>query len=409
VTQDQFDTIDLSDNEIKRVDNFPRLKRLRTLLLSNNFVERLGTQLGEQVAELEALVLSNNKVKALSEVDRLAALPKLATLSLVDNPVCKQPHYRAYVLHKLPALKVLDFRKVKAEERKQAAKLFQSEEGKQLEASVAQEGQALAAAAQQAAAAEKAPLTEEQKAMAQEMINSASTPEELDRVERMIRAGIFRVPDKEAAAVAVPAPAPAPPAAPAPVAPPAPAAPVPAPAPAPAQAPPPAPPASPAPAPAPVTVPPPQQQQQQQQEEAPSPTRQSARSRSPSKRARETEAEAEAEEPAAKVAATAAVVGGAAAVDKGHEQMDVEAPSAAAEPEAAAGGETVRVLCGVCVCVCVFVFVIRGKGGGGLPDRCNLTWPQGPVCLPVKSVNRSINQRTYFPVAYPSRTPYHHS
>lgn len=36
--QDQFDTIDLSDNEVKVVDGFPLLKRLRTLLLNNNQV-----------------------------------------------------------------------------------------------------------------------------------------------------------------------------------------------------------------------------------------------------------------------------------------------------------------------------------------------------------------------------------
>ncbi len=330
VTQDQFDTIDLSDNEIRRLDNFPRLKRLRTLLLSNNFVERLGAQLGEQVAELEALVLSNNKVKSLSEVDRLAALPKLATLSLVDNPVCKQPHYRAYVVHKLPALKVLDFRKVKAGEREQADQLFSSEEGRELEASVAEEGQAAAAAAQQAAAAERAPLTEEQKRIAQEMINSATTPDELDRVERMIRAGIFRVPDKDTPAAQAPAAA---------------AVPAPAPAPAPAKAAPQAkaaPPAAPAPAPAPAPEPelePPQQQQQEPQQEPPSPTRQSARSRSPSKRVRE------AEEPAAKVAATAANNGSEQQEQKQEQEqeMEVEAPAAAAAaaPEAATGGDTV--------------------------------------------------------------------
>ena len=34
--QDQFDTIDLSDNEIRKVDGFPLLKRLKTLFLNNN-------------------------------------------------------------------------------------------------------------------------------------------------------------------------------------------------------------------------------------------------------------------------------------------------------------------------------------------------------------------------------------
>ena len=34
--QDQFDTIDLSDNEIKKLEGFPLLKRLKSILLSNN-------------------------------------------------------------------------------------------------------------------------------------------------------------------------------------------------------------------------------------------------------------------------------------------------------------------------------------------------------------------------------------
>ena len=36
VCQDQFDTIDMSDNEIRKVDGFPLLKRLKTLFFNNN-------------------------------------------------------------------------------------------------------------------------------------------------------------------------------------------------------------------------------------------------------------------------------------------------------------------------------------------------------------------------------------
>lgn len=35
-TLDQFDTIDLSDNEVRKLDGFPLLKRLKTLLINNN-------------------------------------------------------------------------------------------------------------------------------------------------------------------------------------------------------------------------------------------------------------------------------------------------------------------------------------------------------------------------------------
>lgn len=35
-TGDQFDTIDFSDNDIRKLDGFPYLKRLKCLLLNNN-------------------------------------------------------------------------------------------------------------------------------------------------------------------------------------------------------------------------------------------------------------------------------------------------------------------------------------------------------------------------------------
>eukprot|EP01046_Picozoa_sp_COSAG06_P090486 COSAG06_NODE_36807_length_442_cov_1.553936_1_plen_82_part_10 len=41
-TEDQFDVIDLSDNEVTKLDNFPRLERLRTVMACNNKISRLG-------------------------------------------------------------------------------------------------------------------------------------------------------------------------------------------------------------------------------------------------------------------------------------------------------------------------------------------------------------------------------
>lgn len=37
-TLDQFDTIDFSDNDIRKLDGFPFLKRLSTLLLNHNAI-----------------------------------------------------------------------------------------------------------------------------------------------------------------------------------------------------------------------------------------------------------------------------------------------------------------------------------------------------------------------------------
>lgn len=44
--QDQFDTIDLSDNEIVKLENFPYLTRLGTLLLNSNRITRINPNVG---------------------------------------------------------------------------------------------------------------------------------------------------------------------------------------------------------------------------------------------------------------------------------------------------------------------------------------------------------------------------
>lgn len=63
VIQDQFDAIDFSDNEIKKVDNFPRYSRLSSILLCNNHVSRIAPDLGSQLPNLTCIILTNNKVR----------------------------------------------------------------------------------------------------------------------------------------------------------------------------------------------------------------------------------------------------------------------------------------------------------------------------------------------------------
>jgi len=124
VTEDQYDVLDLSDNEILKLENFPLLQRLHAILLNNNRLCRISKGLGEFLPRLVTLILTGNKITNLEDIDNLAELPRLTHLSLLNNPISKQDHYRLYVIHKLPKLKVLDFRKVKPSERKEAEKKF---------------------------------------------------------------------------------------------------------------------------------------------------------------------------------------------------------------------------------------------------------------------------------------------
>ncbi|XP_078170046.1 U2 small nuclear ribonucleoprotein A [Carex rostrata] len=130
-TEDQFDTIDLTDNEIVKLENFPYMNRLGTILINNNRITRINPNIGEFLPKLHTLILTNNRLVNLVEIDPLVSLPNLQFLSLLDNNITKKPNYRLYVIHKLKHLRVLDFRKIKQKERIEAAKLFSSKEAEE--------------------------------------------------------------------------------------------------------------------------------------------------------------------------------------------------------------------------------------------------------------------------------------
>lgn len=190
VTQDQFDTLDFTDNEIKKLENFPRFTRLKSLLLSNNHVVRINSSVGEHLVNLDTLILTNNRIANLSEIDNLSTCKNLVTLSLINNPVVRRQHYRLYVIHKIPSLKVLDFSKIKPTERKDAARLFSSAAGKLMEQDVSAErtfepGDGLPSQNPMAN------LTDAQKQQVRDAIAGATTAEEVDRIERQLKAGIL--------------------------------------------------------------------------------------------------------------------------------------------------------------------------------------------------------------------------
>lgn len=129
-TLDQFDTIDFTGNDIRKIGGFPKLERLKTLLLSRNRVIRIGAALEDSVPNLEEIVLTGNLIAELGDITPLQSLPALTRLSLLDNPLFKFPKYRMFTIHTLPKLKLLDFHKVKDAEKAEAAAFFASADGK---------------------------------------------------------------------------------------------------------------------------------------------------------------------------------------------------------------------------------------------------------------------------------------
>jgi len=117
--QNFFECIDLSDNEIKRLENFSYLDRLNTLILTNNRIKTIHG-IAECLPNLENLFLMNNKISDLREVAKLGKCRKLQRLVLINNSVTQQLNYRPFVISRIPSLKILDFNVVTAKERRQA-------------------------------------------------------------------------------------------------------------------------------------------------------------------------------------------------------------------------------------------------------------------------------------------------
>jgi len=159
LTKDQFDSIDMSDNEIEVFGNFPVLVGLKRLFLNNNRVHKVDWGLSRSLPELRVLSLMNNNLVHLEDLEPLGDFAssgdlspssdeedfveesdkkkknmlmmkkeggggKLEHLSLLDNVVCRRENYRLYVISLVPQLKSLDFKKVKQVERIEAMKLF---------------------------------------------------------------------------------------------------------------------------------------------------------------------------------------------------------------------------------------------------------------------------------------------
>ncbi|KAF9904342.1 U2 snRNP complex subunit [Lobosporangium transversale] len=129
VTKDLNDSLDLTDNDIRQLSNFPSLPRLKCLLLSNNRISKIDSNLSQYLPNLTIVVLTNNAITELSDLDGLAGCKSLEVLSLLDNPVVKKKYYREWVIWKIPSIRVLDFEKVKKKERDEAKKLFEGKAG----------------------------------------------------------------------------------------------------------------------------------------------------------------------------------------------------------------------------------------------------------------------------------------
>ncbi|KAI1127152.1 L domain-like protein [Nemania abortiva] len=194
------DAIDLVDNDIQVLGNFPLSPRIHTLLLARNRVSSIQLTLANSIPNLTNLQLESNNLSELADLDPLGSFPRLTHLVLRDNPVTKKEHYRYWILWRCPSVRFLDYAKVKDAERKHAKELFGTAEAptdlattimnvksKTFDTSSSLGGGGSAVGLSMRMSRIK--LTDKERQRLQDMIKRATSLDEITRLETMLREG----------------------------------------------------------------------------------------------------------------------------------------------------------------------------------------------------------------------------
>ena len=131
-------------------------------------------------------MLTNNKLTNVADLESLGKFPKLRYLSLIDNPVTKQPGYRLFVINRCKKLKALDFMKISPAEREEAEKEFG---GKEAPAAVEPRILEPQGSEEDGQPSIRKGPTKEQLLAINAAIASASTIEEVARLEEPLQTG----------------------------------------------------------------------------------------------------------------------------------------------------------------------------------------------------------------------------
>ncbi|KAL3899412.1 MAG: hypothetical protein SGCHY_002068 [Lobulomycetales sp.] len=159
----------LAANSIEKIQSLEGLSNLTILHLRDNKIATLDG-FTEDLTSLATLNLRGNAVAEVQELNKLAILPALTSLSLTDCPVTAAPNYRLEVITRIPQLVRLDKEDITDTEREEAEAFKQ---------------EALEAAQAAAAAEEEAQrlLEEEKAAEAQKASEEDEENKEADAVD----------------------------------------------------------------------------------------------------------------------------------------------------------------------------------------------------------------------------------
>mmetsp|Transcript_7653 Transcript_7653/g.16849 ORF Transcript_7653/g.16849 Transcript_7653/m.16849 type:complete len:266 (-) Transcript_7653:109-906(-) len=207
-TDDAYECLDLSDNDLIKLGNFPPLKRLHSLLLTNNRISRIAEDCFQPIPNIVSIVLTGNKLEKLVDLEPILGLKSLERLTLLENPVTKTKHYRPYMIHKCSkTLRILDFNRIKEKERKASSLLFAGERGQKLLEEIAPPRVVSKDPMERMQEEVKTGPAPEVIERIKRAISEAETIEEVTRLEKALKSGILPddLKEKEALVAAAPA------------------------------------------------------------------------------------------------------------------------------------------------------------------------------------------------------------
>lgn len=191
--QGTYEAIDLTDNEITVLDNFPLFTRLTTLLLSRNRIYKVDASAADNMPNLRMLSLLENNISSFKSILPLRNCKKLEKLYLRGNPVCKLHHYRHFMIWLLPQVTILDFEKVKKSERTESLSLFgetfESQTPLAHELLLKEDSQLEFNKETEHMKSILRKLTEEDRIKLKQELISANTLDEIERIETALKTG----------------------------------------------------------------------------------------------------------------------------------------------------------------------------------------------------------------------------
>ncbi|QLQ81199.1 hypothetical protein HG537_0E05540 [Torulaspora globosa] len=176
--------VDFTNNELVCVPDLSGRNDIHTVLLSRNQITVLDG--GKLPRKIRNLVVANNNVCSLEQLNGLKNAPgSLETLVLRGNQVCHLQGYREHVIRAVPSLRVLDFERVRQEERIRAGELQDVDIGPEAVATGVRRDKSL-----EIADLVVSKMSEERKNELKAQLESATSLAEIARIEKLLAGGV---------------------------------------------------------------------------------------------------------------------------------------------------------------------------------------------------------------------------